>query len=207
MGKIMLNGIDYSAPATSGVSGVKGAAETAYRTGNVNLTPENIGALKSNGDSKSNTTTFTSADTSSPTSWTDVSVLTSGSTHATIFNKVSTMFKNLRWVYKKITEVQKSFEWTALTSKTGASKVTLPSAFNELLIKVNVKSLGIILSIPVAASELYDTSQAFRSGWFQNGENGGMVSFSVSKSSVELSAAYLNSADVASATAWVVYYR
>lgn len=43
----MLNGVDYSSPSASGVSGVKGNAETSYRTGNVNLTPENIGAAKS----------------------------------------------------------------------------------------------------------------------------------------------------------------
>lgn len=43
MAKIMLNGVDYSAPVSSGVSGVKGNAETSYRTGNVNITPANIG--------------------------------------------------------------------------------------------------------------------------------------------------------------------
>ena len=47
MPKIMLNGVDYSSPSASGVSGVKGNAEKSYRTGNVNLTPENIGAAKS----------------------------------------------------------------------------------------------------------------------------------------------------------------
>ena len=47
MGKIMLNGISYSSPTASGVSGVKGNAETSYRTGNVNITTENIGAAKS----------------------------------------------------------------------------------------------------------------------------------------------------------------
>ena len=43
MGKIYYNGVDYSAPVVSGVSGIKGNAETTYRTGNVNLTPANIG--------------------------------------------------------------------------------------------------------------------------------------------------------------------
>ncbi len=43
MGKIMLNGVDYSSPSSSGVAGVKGNAESAYRTGNVNITPANIG--------------------------------------------------------------------------------------------------------------------------------------------------------------------
>ena len=43
MGKIYYNGVDYSTPTSSGVAGVKGAAESAYRTGNVNITPTNIG--------------------------------------------------------------------------------------------------------------------------------------------------------------------
>lgn len=43
MGKIYYNGVDYSTPVVSGVSGIKGNAETTYRTGNVNITPANIG--------------------------------------------------------------------------------------------------------------------------------------------------------------------
>ena len=43
MGKIYYNGVDYSTPTSSGVAGVKGSAESAYRTGNVNITPANIG--------------------------------------------------------------------------------------------------------------------------------------------------------------------
>lgn len=35
---------------TGSVTGVKGAVETAYRTGNVNLTPENVGAVNKSGD-------------------------------------------------------------------------------------------------------------------------------------------------------------
>lgn len=54
MGKIILNGVDYSAPVTSGITGIKGNAETFYRTGNVNLTTENIGALSLNGGTMNN---------------------------------------------------------------------------------------------------------------------------------------------------------
>lgn len=43
MGKIYYNGVDYSTPTSSGVAGVKGSAESAYRTGNVNITAANIG--------------------------------------------------------------------------------------------------------------------------------------------------------------------
>lgn len=49
MPKIMLNGVDYSAPVASGVLGVKGSNESIYRTGEVNLTAENIDALSLNG--------------------------------------------------------------------------------------------------------------------------------------------------------------
>lgn len=43
MGKIYYNGVDYSSPVISGVSGIKGNAESTYRTGNVNITATNIG--------------------------------------------------------------------------------------------------------------------------------------------------------------------
>lgn len=44
MGRVFLNGVDYSAPSLSGVSGVKGDKETTYRQGQVNITPANLGA-------------------------------------------------------------------------------------------------------------------------------------------------------------------
>jgi len=47
----MSNGTSiYWGTLTAGVSGVKGNAESSYRTGNVNLTPANIGAVKTTGD-------------------------------------------------------------------------------------------------------------------------------------------------------------
>ncbi len=51
MGKILLNGVEYSSTANNGVTGIKGNNENEYRTGDVNLTPENIGAINKNGDS------------------------------------------------------------------------------------------------------------------------------------------------------------
>lgn len=84
------------------VTGVKGNAETTYRTGNVNLTPANIGALAEDGDSINNTVSFTSLDSDSPTAWTNVSMLTSGERHSSLFRKISTMFKNIRWLYKML---------------------------------------------------------------------------------------------------------
>ena len=89
-------------PSIPAAVAVKGNAESSYRTGNVNLTPANLGALATNGDSKSNTVTFTSNDVAdgSATSWTSVTKLSSGITHATFFQRVSQMFKNVRYLYK-----------------------------------------------------------------------------------------------------------
>lgn len=87
--------------AGSPVTGVKGANETNFRRGNVNITCANIGALATDGDSQDNTVTFTSNDSLTGDS-TAPALLTSGETHASIFSKVSTIFKNVRWLLSKM---------------------------------------------------------------------------------------------------------
>lgn len=134
-------------PGTGSIvyTSVKGDAETEYRTGEVNITKENIGlgkvdntsdneksvlsatklsntrkignasfdgtkdialsdigALATNGDSKDNTVSFTSSDSTTATAWTDVSVLSNNEKHSSIFNKISTMFKNIRYLYNML---------------------------------------------------------------------------------------------------------
>lgn len=86
------------------VTGVKGAKETAYRRGNVNLTPANIGAVATGGDTASNVASFTSSDVAdgSASAWTSVATLTSGEKHTSLFAKVSQMFKNVRYLYKML---------------------------------------------------------------------------------------------------------
>lgn len=86
------------------VTGVKGAKETSYRRGNVNLTPENIGAVAMSGDTASNVASFTSSDVAdgSASSWTSVATLKSGEKHTSLFAKVSQMFKNVRYLYKML---------------------------------------------------------------------------------------------------------
>lgn len=86
------------------VTGIKGNNETNYRRGNVNITADNIGALSINGDTKDTVVTFNSEDlTDSEVSiWSPVGTLNSGETHSSIFNKVSQMFKNIRYLYKTL---------------------------------------------------------------------------------------------------------
>lgn len=64
----------------------------------------NTDKLNKTGDTKDNTTTFTSSDVAdgSSTAWTSVPALTSGEKHTSIFSKMSQMFKNIRYLYKML---------------------------------------------------------------------------------------------------------
>lgn len=116
--------------AGSPVTGVKGANETNFRRGNVNITCENIGALATDGDSQDNTVTFTSNDSLTGDS-TPPALLTSGETHASIFSKVSTVFKNVRWLLSKMgtTDISTLGDGTV----TGALS-TLSSNMNNIIL-------------------------------------------------------------------------
>lgn len=55
-------------------------------------------------DTKDSAVTFTSGDCAdaNASSWTSVNPLETGETHASLFNKISTMLKNVRYLYKKL---------------------------------------------------------------------------------------------------------
>lgn len=98
-GTIILSGASANATETtieelitegvvSGVSGVKGNEESSYRDGNVNLTPANIGAVKSNAGEAGNTVvTFTEASTDA--------ALTSGSSLKTLMGLIKYKFNHI----------------------------------------------------------------------------------------------------------------
>ena len=133
MGKIFYKGVDYSSPTSSGVSGVKGNKETVYRAGNVNITPENVGALAENGDSKDNTVTFTSADATASDAWTDVAVLATGEKHSSLFAKISTMFKNIRYIYTHFIKSENILDTLEeISANTQSGKVAGALAVKEL---------------------------------------------------------------------------
>ena len=74
----------------SSLTGIKGDAEASYRRGNVNLTPANIGAVSTGGDTAENTTAFTAASAREN--------LKSGESHATLFGKIAKWFADLKEV-------------------------------------------------------------------------------------------------------------
>lgn len=59
----------------------------------------NLAVVNTTGeDTKNDVTTFTSEDSTTAESWTDVEVLSSGEKHSSLWKKVSTMFKNIRYL-------------------------------------------------------------------------------------------------------------
>lgn len=94
----------WTETSSSSVTGIKGVNEDSFRRGNVELTAENVGAVATGGDTAENTATFTSSDVAdgSASAWTNVSKLSSGEKHSSIFKKVSQMFKNVRYLYKML---------------------------------------------------------------------------------------------------------
>nr|DAH21287.1 MAG TPA: tail protein [Bacteriophage sp.] len=84
------------------VTGVKGNEEKIYRRGDVNLTCDNIGALAIDGDSQDVTTTFTSNDSLNELDSTPPELVVSGESHKSLFSKISTAIKNVRWLLSKI---------------------------------------------------------------------------------------------------------
>ena len=65
----------------------------------------------------SDTGTFngTSEDSTSPSSWTTVAALSSGETNGSIFTKISQMFKNIRYLYSKLGNVDISSSGNSIT--------------------------------------------------------------------------------------------
>ena len=66
------------------------------------VTPETIGAVAKKGDTAENVVSYTSNDVANPDSYTDVDLLKSGETHKSVLQKISTMFKNIRYLYKML---------------------------------------------------------------------------------------------------------
>lgn len=76
--------------------------EDTYKTEFNDCVENAANAAVAAADLTENEVAFTSGDAASPTAWSSVPVLASGSTLATLFNRISTMIKNVRWLYSKL---------------------------------------------------------------------------------------------------------
>ena len=95
---------------------------------------------------------YTSGDSSTPTSWTSVSAITTSDTNATIFSKLTTMVKNVRWLYTKL--------GTADFSATGSDTVSgaLVSINNGLSDKAPSNHSHTVADLPVTSNQSNSTS-------------------------------------------------
>lgn len=75
-------------------------------------------------DLTDNTVAFTSGDAESPTTWTAVSVLTSGLTIKELFNRISTMIKNVRYIWNLLGSSSFSNVARTLTGAIGNTALT-----------------------------------------------------------------------------------
>ena len=85
------------------------------------------------GDSKDNTVTFESSDSTTADSWTDVAVLATGEKHSSIFAKISTMFKNIRYIYTHFIKSENILDTLEeIVANTQSGKVAGALAVKEL---------------------------------------------------------------------------
>ena len=100
------------------------------------------------GDSKDNTVTFESSDSTTADSWTDVAVLATGEKHSSLFAKISTMFKNIRYIYTHFIKSENILETLEeIVANTQSGKVAGALAVKELNsnLKSKVKSYLVLL--------------------------------------------------------------
>ena len=75
-------------------------------------------------DLTQNTVGFTSGDSLSPSGWTSVSQITTDSTLATLFNRISTMVKNVRYIWNLLGSSSFSNVASTLTGAIGNTALT-----------------------------------------------------------------------------------
>ena len=215
----------------SQVTGVKGDNETEFRTGEVNLTSEDIGAVKIGGDVAENIVTYESNDCGpdgDPALW-EIPKLTTGEKLSSIMQKVSRIANNFRYMIKllgttdisaigdgtvtgAVNTLNDSLKWKLLTTFNGASSTYYEvdlTQYREIL--VTFKPIeNKIYSVLIPTIELEDESNYYITGSYQNSStNSAMVRINTKKSGILFAkyGAYFVGSDVSSSTIVKVYVR
>ena len=95
---------------------------------------------------------FSSSDNVTPPAWSEVNTISSGDTNSTIFSKLTTMVKNVRWLYAKLGN--EDFSATGQSTVTGA----LSSLQSELDGKSDESHTHSVGSLPVSNNQVNSTS-------------------------------------------------
>lgn len=137
------------------------------------------------GDSKDNTVTFTSGDSTNPTGWADINLIESGETHSSLFRKFSLAIKNMRYLYKILgtTDISNIGDGTAtgaistLDNDSHYVKISTvvdsngnqlpPSSFRDSALSIGYShgsyfGLEVTAYIPIITMRWYDSSENIR---------------------------------------------
>lgn len=95
-----------------------------YKTEFNDVVADAAAAAVADADLTDNTVAFTSGDAASPTAWTAVDVLTSGLSLKTLFNRISTMVKNVRYIWNMLGSSSFSNVASTLTGAIGNTALT-----------------------------------------------------------------------------------
>ncbi len=107
-----------------------------------------------------------------------------------------------------INEVTTKQAWNLVDSKTGDTNITLPNSFNELLIIVAVgNNVNVYFTFNIPYQILGSSVKGFNSGYYQNSSISSICRVLVSKTSANLTIAYLNGQDKLSTSITTIYYR
>ena len=153
---------DASAYKENGTASV-GTSENISRSDHVH--PTDPTRLSKDGDSQNNTVTFTSNDTSTSDAWTDVAVLATGEKHSSLFAKISTMFKNIRYIYTHFIKTENILDTLEeVVANTQSGKVAGALAVKELNRNIQYGNMPLMTSgtikrteggMDIYASEIY----------------------------------------------------
>ena len=129
--------------------------EDTYKTEFNDCVENAANAAVAAADLTENEVTFTSGDAASPTAWSSVSVLTSGSTLATLFNRISTMVKNVRYLWNLIGSSSFSNVASTLSGAIGNTALTTTAQTLSGAIAEHESDISTLNGNPVIKSKTF----------------------------------------------------
>ena len=207
------NDVGYITKDVDNLTNYYDKTTTDQKLANIDLTDY----LKKTGDASNTTVTFTE-----PTALAEP---TTGEKLSGIIGKVSFAIKNVKTLISligntdissigngtvtgAISDVNGKLKWKTISNATqGTSIISLPSDYEELLIKVNVNAENKQVMVSIPRISLSNDTDIIKQGWISNSSDYGAVQFDITKNKINSMAAFSIGRDVTSNTWWIVYYR
>lgn len=227
------DGVNWNYSARGGSGGGGGAVDSVNgKTGVVKLTAEDVKAVAVEGDTADNIVTFISNDTidEDATSWTVVPKLESGIKHSTLAQRISQMFKNVRYLYKMLgsTDIADIGNGTVtgalsslnsnlglkyldkITSTGGFDMTTALSKYSEFIFVIDIHSNNNMVTITVSAKEIIDRNGAmttFSTGFYTANNNYNVGAVRITDNIARMTVAGHDGNDYLSTSSMSIYGR